>query len=144
MAKTTVKNIFSHSQYGDVNYDNKEDCDWIIEAPPGRWTVFTIQCTWIYFNYTKEIHNILNNQLSFNFRKKCPSEFPHFRNGRWAGLWIRFHRNFLRIRWHWAFIWTILWQQDPAWNNISWRCFVIAVIFIDVKPLLIFQLPLFG
>ena len=36
MAKTSVKNIFSHSQYGDVNYDNKEDCDWIIEAPPGR------------------------------------------------------------------------------------------------------------
>ena len=35
MAKTTVKNIYSHSQYGDVNYDNKEDCDWIIEAPPG-------------------------------------------------------------------------------------------------------------
>ena len=25
MAKTTVKNIYSHSQYGDVNYDNKED-----------------------------------------------------------------------------------------------------------------------
>ena len=36
MAKTNVKNIFSHSQYGDVNYDNKEDCDWIIEAPPGN------------------------------------------------------------------------------------------------------------
>ena len=36
MAKTTVKNIYSHSQYGDVNYDNKEDCDWIIEAPPGK------------------------------------------------------------------------------------------------------------
>ena len=36
MAKITVKNIYSHSQYGDVNYDNKEDCDWIIEAPPGK------------------------------------------------------------------------------------------------------------
>ena len=48
MAKTTVKNIFSHSQYGDVNYDNKEDCDWIIEAPPGRQKVFTRQYTWIY------------------------------------------------------------------------------------------------
>ena len=47
MAKTSVKNIFSHSQYGDVNYDNKEDCDWIIEAPPGRQRVFIIQCTWI-------------------------------------------------------------------------------------------------
>ena len=24
------------TQAGDVNYENKEDCDWIIEATPGR------------------------------------------------------------------------------------------------------------
>jgi hypothetical protein len=24
---------FSHAKFGDVNYDNKEDCDWILEAP---------------------------------------------------------------------------------------------------------------
>jgi hypothetical protein len=24
---------FSHAKFGDVNYDNKEDCDWIVEAP---------------------------------------------------------------------------------------------------------------
>jgi hypothetical protein len=33
-----MKNIglflfFSHAKFGDVNYDNKEDCDWIVEAP---------------------------------------------------------------------------------------------------------------
>jgi hypothetical protein len=25
--------FFSHAKFGDVNYDNKEDCDWIVEAP---------------------------------------------------------------------------------------------------------------
>lgn len=26
--------MYSHAKYGDQNYDNKEDCDWVIEAPP--------------------------------------------------------------------------------------------------------------
>lgn len=34
-ATEAVQNIYSHAKYGDANYDNKEDCDWIIEAPPG-------------------------------------------------------------------------------------------------------------
>ena len=28
--------IMIHMKAGDVNYENKEDCDWIIEARPGR------------------------------------------------------------------------------------------------------------
>lgn len=28
--------MYSHAKYGDQNYDNKEDCDWIIEAPPAK------------------------------------------------------------------------------------------------------------
>ena len=28
--------LFSHAKFGDVNYENKEDCDWIIEAPEGK------------------------------------------------------------------------------------------------------------
>ena len=28
--------IVIHMKAGDVNYENKEDCDWIIEATPGR------------------------------------------------------------------------------------------------------------
>ena len=35
-ASSTATNIFSHAKFGDVNYDNKEDCDWIIEAPAGE------------------------------------------------------------------------------------------------------------
>ena len=34
-ASSTSTSIFSHAKFGDVNYDNKEDCDWIIEAPAG-------------------------------------------------------------------------------------------------------------
>ena len=35
-ATGAVQKIFSHSLYGDANYQNKEDCDWIIEAPAGK------------------------------------------------------------------------------------------------------------
>ena len=35
-ATGAVQKIFSHSRYGDANYENKEDCDWIIEAPSGQ------------------------------------------------------------------------------------------------------------
>ena len=66
MAKTTVKNIFSHSQYGDVNYDNKEDCDWIIEAPPGRRRGFTIQCTWIYYVLTIRRKFTISQTINYN------------------------------------------------------------------------------
>nr|CAD7266358.1 unnamed protein product [Timema shepardi] len=31
-----VKHLYSHSKYGDHNYGNRADCDWAIEAPPGR------------------------------------------------------------------------------------------------------------
>ena len=35
-ASTSVKHFYSHAKYGDHNYDNKEDCDWVIEAPAGK------------------------------------------------------------------------------------------------------------
>ena len=39
-ATTNAAKIFSHAKFGDVNYENKEDCDWIIEAPPGILFLF--------------------------------------------------------------------------------------------------------
>ena len=35
-AEDTPTQLFSHAKFGDVNYDNKEDCDWILEAPEGK------------------------------------------------------------------------------------------------------------
>lgn len=32
IATNALSNIFSHAKYGDENYDNGEDCDWIIET----------------------------------------------------------------------------------------------------------------
>jgi len=29
------KQLYSHARYGDQNYDNKLECDWIIEAREG-------------------------------------------------------------------------------------------------------------
>ncbi|KAL1117925.1 hypothetical protein AAG570_004238 [Ranatra chinensis] len=31
-----VRHLYSHSKYGDHNYDNRADCDWTIEADPGK------------------------------------------------------------------------------------------------------------
>lgn len=36
MALQSVEHLYSHAKYGDVNYDKKEDCDWVIEAAEGR------------------------------------------------------------------------------------------------------------
>ncbi|XP_054258423.1 tolloid-like protein 2 [Macrosteles quadrilineatus] len=35
-ATSRVKHLYSHSKYGDHNYENRADCDWSIEAPPGK------------------------------------------------------------------------------------------------------------
>ncbi|KAG1668287.1 Tolloid-like protein 1 [Nymphon striatum] len=32
IASLAVHNLYSHAKYGDLTYDNKEDCDWIIKA----------------------------------------------------------------------------------------------------------------
>lgn len=34
-ATTTNQNLYSHAKYGDQKYDNKADCEWVIEAEPG-------------------------------------------------------------------------------------------------------------
>lgn len=35
-ATSRVKHFYSHAKYGDHNYDDRADCDWSIEAAPGR------------------------------------------------------------------------------------------------------------
>ncbi|PSN46655.1 Tolloid-like protein 1 [Blattella germanica] len=35
-ATDRVKHLYSHSKYGDHNYEDRADCDWSIEAEPGR------------------------------------------------------------------------------------------------------------
>jgi hypothetical protein len=39
--------IFSHARYGDTNYESKEDCDWIIEAPPGKIQIMAFKISLI-------------------------------------------------------------------------------------------------
>src|SRR4051812_2900533 len=36
MALPTTEHLYSHAKYGDVNYDKKEDCDWVIESAEGK------------------------------------------------------------------------------------------------------------
>jgi CUB domain len=32
MATNIVGHLYSHAKYGDQNYDNREDCDWVIDS----------------------------------------------------------------------------------------------------------------
>ncbi|RWS10861.1 tolloid-like protein 1 [Dinothrombium tinctorium] len=36
MALPTEEHLYSHAKYGDTDYDKKEDCDWVIEAPENK------------------------------------------------------------------------------------------------------------
>ena len=47
VAGRKAQELFSHSNYGDHNYDNKEDCEWIITAVNQRvrftFTAFEVE-----------------------------------------------------------------------------------------------------
>lgn len=38
-AKNKVEHLYSHAKYGDQNYNNKEDCDWVVSASPDHYRV---------------------------------------------------------------------------------------------------------
>lgn len=39
LATDSVSEIYSHSKYGDQNYDNKENCDWYLAAENDRFRI---------------------------------------------------------------------------------------------------------
>lgn len=36
MARDGQQMLYSHSKYGDQNYDNKMECEWVIEAKTNK------------------------------------------------------------------------------------------------------------
>ena len=38
-AISKARHMYSHAKYGDQNYNNKEDCDWIISATQDQYRV---------------------------------------------------------------------------------------------------------
>uniref|UniRef100_A0A1B0DKZ1 CUB domain-containing protein n=1 Tax=Phlebotomus papatasi TaxID=29031 RepID=A0A1B0DKZ1_PHLPP len=49
-ATNKVKHFYSHSRFGDNDYDNRADCDWTIEAEPGK----NVQLTFLTFELENE------------------------------------------------------------------------------------------
>lgn len=45
-----MKHLYSHTRYGDENYDVRSDCDWTIEAESG----YQIQLTFLTFHLEEE------------------------------------------------------------------------------------------
>ncbi|XP_050485193.1 bone morphogenetic protein 1-like [Bombus huntii] len=50
IATTEVKHLYSHAKYGTHNYDHRTDCDWAIEAPPGK----NVHLTFVTFQLESE------------------------------------------------------------------------------------------
>lgn len=49
-ATRRVKHLYSHSKYGDHNYENSANCDWTIEADPGK----NVHLTFLTFDIEEE------------------------------------------------------------------------------------------
>ncbi|XP_055677103.1 tolloid-like protein 1 isoform X1 [Lutzomyia longipalpis] len=56
-ATNKVKHFYSHSRFGDNDYDNRADCDWTIEAETGK----NVQLTFLTFELESE------EQCSYDF-----------------------------------------------------------------------------
>lgn len=52
-ASNQVHHFYSHARYGDHNYDNRVDCDWTIEADPGK----NIQLTFLTFDVCMDFYS---------------------------------------------------------------------------------------
>lgn len=50
VATDEVKHLYSHAKYGYHNYDHRTDCDWAIEAPPGK----NVHLTFLMFQLESE------------------------------------------------------------------------------------------
>jgi tolkin len=50
-ATTQVQHLYSHTKFGDHNYDNTVDCDWNIQAPSG----FVLHLQFITFELEDEV-----------------------------------------------------------------------------------------
>ena len=109
-AGLSVKQIFSHAKHGDANYNNKEDCDWIIEAPQGK--------------------NVLLNFLSFEMEDEqdCGYDFIEVRVVCWrVGLrfeWLQTIRVCSNLgKWiarNLFFVWSLRLSEQIVLNYKCW------------------------
>lgn len=50
VATNEIRHLYSHARYGVHNYDHRTDCDWAIEAPPGK----NVHLTFVTFQLESE------------------------------------------------------------------------------------------
>ena len=75
--------LCSHAKHGDANYNNKEDCDWIIEAPAGKEPFFKKAIGGNSASFkTFALLRICNPQITYmSSRQKRSLVILNFRNG---------------------------------------------------------------
>ena len=103
-ASSGVKHFYSHAKYGDNNYENKEDCDWVIEAPPGK----NVHLTFLTFELEDE-HECGYDSIEVyqGFDDSGPS------NGRYCGNRVMLlNQKTVAVFWFDKFL---------NWNFLSWN-----------------------
>jgi tolkin protein len=81
IATSKVSQLFSHAKFGDNNYDNKEDCEWLILAEEDgyrvrfRFLTFEIEEETDCGYDNVEIYNINNNEPSL-IGRFCSNQIP--------------------------------------------------------------------
>ncbi|KAK9878934.1 hypothetical protein WA026_003756 [Henosepilachna vigintioctopunctata] len=91
------KHIYSHAKFGSASYDNKADCDWTIEAPPG----FNVQLSFLTFELEDEKNCEYDHVEIFNgpdssgqsYGKFCGTNKPADIFSTHEGLLLRFRSD---------------------------------------------------
>lgn len=83
-ATTRVKHFYSHAKFADNNYDHNADCDWTIEAEPGR----NVHLTFLTFDVSAIVpmESVLQFKHAFHFsqvedEKACSYDFVDIYGG---------------------------------------------------------------
>ena len=91
MATNDVGHLYSHAKYGDQNYGNREDCDWIIDSNSDstavhlRFLTFELEdsqdCSYdyveVYDGYddaANKLGTLCGNKVIVNFCQKSPAK----------------------------------------------------------------------
>ncbi|XP_076463979.1 tolloid-like protein 1 [Babylonia areolata] len=74
VATATPQMIYSHAKYGDMNYDNRADCTWRIQAEEG----FVIQLRFTAFELEDEFECTYDAVTVYDGLKETAKELGHF------------------------------------------------------------------
>jgi len=117
----SVRHMYSHAKYGDQNYDNKEDCDWVVEAPAGR----NVHLTFLTFEVEDE-HDCGYDYVEVfagyddtgpSYGKFCGNEIPQEIVSIHSALLVRFRSDDTINTKGFSAAYVAIEEEDPSGNS---------------------------